>query len=229
MNRPKQMTFRFPEPELGFEELAITDCNRGVVAAIQRPEHWPRNIFCLIGQSRSGLTTLALAWAKRFDGNYINGSDGADLSLLPVDHRHASLVAIDRADLLKDKQHLLSLITQVSASDGRLLLTSASPPSQWLIQMPDLASRLRAAPLGELRDPDEAMMRIRLKKAAASLFINITPNVEEYLVTRLGLSYAALEDMIETISGGMSGRELTVPLVREILETWEPPKANTEI
>ncbi len=214
----QQLPLRFPQPLPGFEDMTISASNRGPIAAARRIEHWPYHVFCLIGAPRSGLTSIAKAWANQVGAMYVDAENDPDALKDGSRFEDSQYIAIDRADLLVDDAELLTLISATRRLGGRLLLTARQAPTNWNNSSADLASRLKSAPLAELDAPDEEMMRARIAIAAKSAFIKIPPAVEEYLVTRLGLSYAAIEDMVERISGEMGGRELTVHLVREILE-----------
>ncbi|MEM6534076.1 MAG: hypothetical protein AAF613_00435 [Pseudomonadota bacterium] len=215
MTGSRQLPLRFPEPALTFDTMVLSACNRGAVAAARRVQHWPYHVFCLIGPPKCGLTSLARAWAEENKGVLLaHDALAADLDI----ETGPAMMAIDRADQLSQDAQLLNLISALKRRNGRLLLTARTPPTQWLNSSADLASRLKSAPLAEIAPPDEPMMRARLRGAARRGFINLPQQVEDYLVPRLGLSYVAIEEMMDDLSGRMAGRELTVPLAREILD-----------
>ncbi len=217
MSRSRQLPLRFPERLPTFEDMTISACNRGAIAAVRRTAHWPYHVFCLIGPPRSGLTSIAKAWAEQFKGIYLDAAINTDLSALTTGSL-PQYIAIDNAEHLGKSEQFLNLVSAIGRTKGRLLLTSETAPSQWGSQSPDLASRLKSAPLGALAAPDEDMMRARLRVSARHAFMELPRAVEDYLVTRLGLSYTAIEEMVDQLAGAVSGRELTVPLAREILE-----------
>jgi len=214
-----QIPLRFPETPLDFDSLTVTDANRHIITAIRHPQRWPFYAVCLVGPEKSGLSTLLLAWAEDMGGIYI---DAAEPSLLDDKATQAGthqVVAIDRADLLEDDSTLLSLLDRVRRSHQHVLIAANSPPGQWKFNSPDLLSRLKSAPILDLPDPDEALMRARLRRAAARSSLMIPPNVEDYLVIRLGLSFNLIEETINRLAGAAGGgRDLTVPVTREVLE-----------
>lgn len=213
----RQIPLTFPEAPLKFDDLTITDANRAVCAAIQRVERWPYHAFCLIGAPGSGISTLAWAWAQTRDATYLDAHDMSKLSLRQIEKLTETDLAIDNVDALKDAHTLLLLLSGIKRHQAHILLTAHTAPTHWTVQSPDLHSRLRAAPLAELPAPDEALMRARLKRAFARSFQELPISVEDYLVTRLGLDYALIEQTAEILAGASGDRALTIPLAREIL------------
>lgn len=224
MSTPRQLPIRFPEADLDFSTLAITDANRIIITAIRRSQHWPYHVFCLVGSAKSGLTTLAKAWAKECGGNYVTGADFEKLSSDDISKLMATDVAIDRPDLIRDTSNLLFGLSAANRQGTKVLLAATASPSRWAHQSKDLESRLKSAPIAELPAPDEDLMRARLRRACARAYLTLSNPVEDYLVTRLGLEYSAIEDTIEALAGLAVDRPITVPLVREVLgqETETP-------
>lgn len=195
----------------------MTAANRAAFAAVRRPAQWPFPVFCLTGGARSGLTSVAEAFAAQTGGQLIRAAGAGALRLGQYEPAQGTAIAIDDADRVTDERGLLTLISALMRQGGSLLLTAHSVPAQWHSQSPDLLSRLKSAPLTSLGPPDEEMLRLRLRRACAHFFLVLPPNVEDFLVTRLGLSYERIESTAEALSGAVAGRELTVPLARDLL------------
>lgn len=217
MSEPGQIPLRFPEQSLSFDEMALTDANRGVIAAVRKTARWPYHVFCLIGPMQSGLTTIARAWANEQGGAYLSAADFVALSASEIEAMCSKSLAVDRADQIQSESLLLNTISAVGRLGGRLLLTAPNAPAQWQSSSRDLASRLKSAPIAELGAPDEALMRARIQRACARAYLVLTKPVEDYLVTRLGLSFAGIEDAVLRLDGAAADRPLSVPLVREVL------------
>lgn len=217
MSGPGQIPLRFPEQSLNFEEMEITASNRGVIAAVRKVEMWPYHVFCLIGPAQSGLTTIANAWAAERNGEVLSSDAFEGLSRADLEDLAAGAVAIDRADQIASETQLLNAISLVERLGGRLLLTAGHAPSHWHSSSQDLASRLKSTPIADLGAPDEALMRARIQRACKRAYLNLPQAVEDYLVTRLGLSFADIEDAVLRMDGAAAGRPLSVPLAREVL------------
>ena len=214
----RQIPLQFPEASLSFDDMAITGANRAVCAAIRRVERWPYHAFCLIGPAGSGVSTLARAWARDRDAAYLSAEQLSKIDLKAIEDLSRKDVAIDDVDQIREAEGLLMLLSAIKRNDHRVLLASHSAPSSWHMQSPDLISRLHAAPLAEIPAPDEALMRVRLKRAFARSVLDLPQSVEDYLVTRLGLDYSLIEHSVEILAGASGERPLTIPLAREILE-----------
>ncbi|MDJ0920687.1 MAG: hypothetical protein QNI84_06135 [Henriciella sp.] len=224
MSDPRQLPLTFPENQLGFDDMALTAANRGAVAAARRVDHWPYSTFCVVGPERSGLTTLVKAWVAHFEGVLLDPDLEAVGDAARLEQIAAGYVAIDRSDLVSDERRLLALVSAVERLNGRLLCSATTSPAEWRTSLsPDLMSRLKSAPIARIEEPDEDMMRERLRRAAARSMLTLTKNVEDYLVLRLGLSYLAIEDTVQRLAGATGSRALTVPLAKEVLEFSDEP------
>lgn len=217
MSEPKQIPIRFPEADLDFDQLTVTPANRAILAAVRRSDHWPYHVFCLVGSSLSGLTTIAKAWARERGGTYMDGKDFAALKSEQIETLASNDFAIDRPDLISDQTNLLFAVSAAERLGSKMLLAAGSAPATWQSCSPDLMSRLRSAPIAEIPLPDEPLMRARLKRACDRAYLNMPIGVEDYLVTRLGLDYSRIEYVIEALAGLAADRPLTIPLVRKVL------------
>ena len=65
------------------------------------------------------------------------------------------------------------------------------------------------------------MLGIRLKAAMKRRYLKLPEEVEAFLIIRLERSYAAIEKFVENLHELSDGREVTVPLAREILDEMD--------
>lgn len=217
----RQLKFDFPQSEHTLETLAVTDANRTAIALLQRWPDWRTAAFCLVGGPRSGLSTAVETWA-RFAGGVVLGAKAfSKLSHKKVEALSMGPVAIDRADTVTNDDNLLSLINLSASNGGSVLLTGHTPPSRWRVRLPDLQSRLSAMTLIELGPPDDEMLSIRLQAAMHKRYLKLPTEVETYILTRMERSYNAVEEFVHTLHEMSDGREVTVPLAREILDQMD--------
>lgn len=214
----RQIPLQFPEATLSFDEMAITSANRAICAAIRNADRWPYHAFCLIGPIGGGITTLARAWSMERQATYMGAQQIADLDLAKIEETTETDLVIDDVDALNDAETLLLLLSGIQRHQKHILLTGHTAPAQWAFRSPDLMSRLQAAPLAQLPAPDEALMRVRLRRAFSRSVLDPPKTVEDFLVTRLGLDYSQIERVAERLAGASGDRPLTVPLAREILD-----------
>lgn len=213
----RQIPLRFPETPLNFDDMAMTDANRAICAAIRKVERWPYHAFCLIGPKGSGVSTLARAWAEERGAAYFDAKELSKLDLAEIEKITEQDLVIDDVDALSQAESLLLLLSGIKRHQKAILLTGHTAPAQWSFQSPDLMSRLQAAPLAQLPAPDEELMRARFRRAFARSILDLPKTVEDYLVTRVGLDYSHIEQAAEILAGASGDRPLTIPLVREIL------------
>jgi len=220
----QQIPLRFPVQSLGFEDLIISSANRAMISAIRNTERWPMPVFCLIGPSASGLTTLLRAWAAERSADYIDVeamNTGRRAGLEPDGQTAFSMQtadrALDRADLLENTADLLLAISAAQRNRRVILLSARISPGQWPQASADLISRLKSAPLQTMQPPDEALLRGRLRHGFARSYLHLSRNVEDYLVSRMALDYSEIEQAIDKLAGAAADRPVTIPVAREVL------------
>ena len=63
-----------------------------------------------------------------------------------------------------------------------MLITARTAPATWRIELPDLASRLRALPVVALEPPDDALLRAVMVKLFADRQLAVDESLVAYLV-----------------------------------------------
>ena len=219
--KTRQLTLDFPEGHLSLDSLSVTPANRVAIAMLKRWPDWRRPAMALVGKPKSGLTTAARAWAEHAGGEVLDAKTFSGLKHRQVDAISDKAVAIDLAQDVSSEDNLLSIINLSSRAGGSLLLTGHASPAQWRVKLPDLQSRLKSMTLIELGPPDDAMLSLRLKSAMKRRFLKLPPDVETYLLLRLERNYTAIERFVEILHQMADGREITVPLARDVLDQMD--------
>ena len=212
----------------------VTDSNHIAVKIAETPALWPNGFLCLVGPEGCGKTTIAsalhpqavrLSAADCVDG-FLNPqavASGRVLLFDDLDQAFAALQQQGGADGFERAVfHLLNMVHQQGA---RLLATGREPPSQWRVALPDLRSRLSAALVGMIEEPDDVMLAELLPKMFDSRGVSVEKSVIDYLVKRMERSYAAAADIVEKLDA-MSLREkrsITTSLAAEALG-WRPSR-----
>ncbi|HVB17521.1 MAG TPA: DNA replication protein [Stellaceae bacterium] len=175
-------------PALGRADFLVSDCNRAAFEAIERWPDWQQTRLVLCGPPGSGKSHLAHLWQERSGGALVagdalhQGSPDA-LARLPG-------VAVDDAERAPE-QALLHLYNCCSEAGTSLLIIARTLPAAWPIVLPDLASRLRAAPCVSIAPPDDALLAAVLVKHFADRGLRVPPSVIGFLVRRIERSFAA--------------------------------------
>jgi chromosomal replication initiation ATPase DnaA len=187
MQKPKSDNGQIPlalpvEPRISREDLLESPSNQLAVDLVDRWPDWPSNIVILAGPIGSGKTHLARVWAGLSNAEVMLMDE---LARYPDIAKTHSLVLEDAGNTKLDEEALFHAINQARAHDKFLLITSRSFPSSWVVELPDLLSRLKLAHIVELQEPDDALLSGLMFKLFADRQLVVSPSVIDYLVNRM--------------------------------------------
>jgi chromosomal replication initiation ATPase DnaA len=203
-------------PALGRADFLVSGSNAGALGWIERWPEWPGFALVLHGPAGSGKSHLAELWRERSGGVRIAGdaltrSDPSDLA-----KRRA--VAVDDAERAPERA-LLHLYNCCKEGGASLLVIARAAPASWPVALPDLASRLRAAPAVAISPPDDTLLAAVLVKHFADRQVRVAPAIIGFLVRRIERSFAAagaIAERLDRLALG-AGRPITVALARRAL------------
>lgn len=224
----RQLALELPHrPALQREDFLVAPANELAVAWIDRWPRWPQPAMLLHGPAGSGKSHLCSVWRRASGAVDLPGEalkSQEPPSLLGA-HRAAvidgfdTLVADCREDAPALERRVLHLYNLLREREGHLLLTGRNPPAGWRIALPDLRSRLGAAPAVELGRPDDRLIEAVLVKLFADRQLRVAPDVIRFLLPRIERSFAALRDLVAELDRASlaARREITIPLARAVL------------
>lgn len=180
---------------LGRDDFLVTPSNAAAVAMIDRYPNWPHYGAVLVGEPGSGKSHLLEVWRQASGARLVSaadlGSDSPDRLL------ETGALAIDEAPGGSfDERALFHLLNVARQTGGHVLIASGCDPAQWKVQLPDLASRLRALPVARLDPPDDALLRGVLVKHFADRQIAVEEPVISYLMLRMPRSLDAARALV---------------------------------
>ncbi len=209
-------------PAQGREDFLVAPSNQDAVGWIDRWPAWPAPALVLYGPIASGKSHLAAVWGKRTGAAII---PTARLAESEADELAAAAkhLVIENVDLwLGDRAaetalfHLYNLMREERRS---LLLTMTMAPPRIGFALPDLASRLRAAPAAAIQPPDDTLLAALLVKLFADRQLQIGHEVLAYVLPRMERSFAAAHELVKAADRlALSEKKpISVPLVRRVL------------
>jgi chromosomal replication initiation ATPase DnaA len=215
----KQLAFDLPHrAALGAEDFLVSDCNRVAVRLIDSWPDWQEPVQLLAGPAASGKTHLVRVWQARSGARLLCRSD---LDIAFIDSLgEGSPLAVDDADRLgHDEKALFHLLNLAREKGLFVLLAAREPPSRWTIALPDLSSRLMAAPMVEIGIPDDALLRTVLLKQFADRQLDIDPKVLEFMALRIDRSLEAAASAVEAVDRAAlaQGRKISRQLILQAL------------
>jgi chromosomal replication initiation ATPase DnaA len=215
-----QLTFDLGHrPALGRTDFLVAPCNAEAIGWIDRWPHWPGPGLALYGAAGSGKTHLSHVFAARAGAIRIEPAR-LKTERVPALVGDAAAAIVDDADRAAAKP-LLHLYNVLTERRGHLLLVARRPPARWRIALPDLRSRLRAAPAIAVAPPDEALIAAVLVKLFADRQLAIGEDVVAYLALHLERSFAAAQQAVAALDAAALAeqRRITVPLVKRVLSS----------
>lgn len=201
-------------PAQGREDFLVTACNADAVGWIDRWPDWPGPALALTGPAGSGKSHLAAVWQAMSGARAAGRADVADPAQAPAGHW-----LVDDADTAMDEDALLRLYNVTATAGATLLLVARTPPARWAVRLPDLASRLRTAPVAAIRDPDETAIAAVLVKLFADRQSAVDPDVIAYLLPRMERSFEGARALVARLDRAALARRrrITVPIARDVL------------
>ncbi|HEX3954430.1 MAG TPA: DNA replication protein [Stellaceae bacterium] len=218
----KQLTMDLPSgpPSVHRADFVVSDCNAEAFGWIERWPAWPAPALVLHGPPSSGKSHLARLWRGRSGATLLSGD------ALPADPHalaQAGPLAIDDAEHASETA-LLHFFNCCNEMRTTLLIVAQEAPARWGIALPDLASRLRAAPSVGIAAPDDALLAAILAKHFADRQVRVGPGLIAFLLRRMPRTFtaaAAAVDMLDRASLGAQ-RAITIAFARDILAATLP-------
>jgi chromosomal replication initiation ATPase DnaA len=209
-------------PASDLEDFMPAPCNRDALGWLERWPSWPACALVLYGPAGCGKSHLARIWAKRAHARWLDRPLPADAR--PAGVRSFVLEDVLATDRLADEVGLLQFYNWLVEERGHILLTARRPVADWPIGLPDLASRLRAAPAVAIGPPDDALLGALLVKLFGDRQLVVAEEVIRYMLAHMERSFAAARTLVAVLDARSleQHRGITIPLVRAVLGQTDP-------
>lgn len=175
--------------------LIVGTSNADAIRYLRHVSTWPVRTAVLTGPRGSGRSLIGRLFARETGGRVIDGRDSAS------------------------EEEIFHAWNAAQASGNPLLIIADTPPADWGIVLPDLASRLRAVPVLTIGEPDDCLARDLIEALFAQRGISISPDVPSYIVPRMERSYAMIHRIVAALDAASleKGRGIGIRLIRETL------------
>ncbi len=201
---------------LGRDDLLVSAPLEAAVSLVDEWPNWPSPVVVLAGPPGSGKSHLANIWKNISGAQEIYPKTGADVARLA----QTGPVLFEDADRRRfDDTELFHVINSVRQHGTALLVTSRLWPAAWQVTLPDLRSRLKAATVVEIGEPDEALLGQVLMKLFADRQLYMDDKLIAYIVNRMERSLDTAQTIVDRIDRLALSRatRITRPLVAEVL------------
>lgn len=204
------------------EDFIAGRSNQTALGIIERWPGWTASTVILSGPQGCGKSHLAAIWREQARPVAL------DPALAGIDadaFGEGGNVLIENVGAGPvNETGLFHLMNRLSQSGGSLLMTSRTLPGAWDVALPDLLSRLRAATIAEISEPDDALLSAVIAKLFSDRQLAVDANVVSFLVARMERSLAAAADIVERLDRLSLERQsrITRALAADIVSEGDP-------
>ncbi|MBN9788099.1 chromosomal replication initiator DnaA [Pseudonocardia sp. TMWB2A] len=182
-------------------DFLVSACNAEAVRHLEHSATWPVRTSILTGPARSGRSLLGRLFALATGGTVVDTVAGqSDDSLFHAWNR---------------------------AQETRLplLLIADAPPSEWNVTLPDLKSRLGAAPVVHIDQPDDNLIAPLIERLFLDRGTRISEDLPGYLAPRIERSYAAIHQTVTNLDEAALAdhKRISVPFARQFFAGRDAP------
>lgn len=220
----RQMILDLPVRQArGRDDFFVAPPNALALATLDDSAGWPSGRMLLIGPEGAGKSHLAAIWAGAHDAPILPAATLTDAEA-PAAARRGAVVIEDAhriaAAAPAAEEALFHLHNLMQAEGGRMLLTAASPPRDWGLRLPDLASRMAALASVRIGLPDDALLSAVLVKLFADRQTKVPRSLIPWLVGHMDRSFDAARRLVAALDARAvaEGRPLSRAMAAEVLD-----------
>ncbi|SMH44299.1 DnaA regulatory inactivator HdaA [Mesorhizobium australicum] len=216
-------------PGLSRDELVVTGANTAATTLVDRWPDWPTPVVVLAGPAGAGKSHLASIWSEAA------AARSTEPGLIDPDvvsfAASGGAVLIDGVEGDVDETGLFHLINAAREGGGHVLLTSRRFPAAWGVRLADLASRLKAATIVEIEEPDDLLLTAVVTKLFADRQVQVEPHVVTYIVNRIERSLSTAMVVVERLDQAALSRKtrITRALAADIIGAAESGQEKLDL
>lgn len=206
----------------GLEDFLLGPENRDAVGWIDRWPEWPAPTLIMSGPAACGKTHLAAVWREKTHAVNIIPDMLVKASAEQIASKGEYLVLDGIDPWLGEREaeetlfHLYNIFKEEQRS---FLMTMRMAPAHIDFAIPDLASRLRAAPVATIQPPDDTLLASILIKLFSDRQMVVSNDVIKYILPRMERSFSAARDLVEKadVKALSNKQKISTRLMRDVL------------
>lgn len=221
MAEARQLPFDLAQPtSYALADFIVAPSNADAFRFVEEWSEAAGHFAALVGPVGSGKSHLLAGWAAEVSAGVI--APGDDISAL----KPGALYVIDDVDqrtaggsAAYDDSFLFHLFNWSKEIGAKLLVSAATPPTQWNRALPDLMSRLGTLPVAVIDEPDDQLLMALLIKLFSDKQLQVDLDVIQYLLPRMDRSFAGAHRLVALMDRKALAerRRITKALARETL------------
>lgn len=204
------------------EDFLISPSNQDAVAWIDLWPEWPAPTLIIYGPEASGKSHLAAVWGQKAGAACVKPDTLNDTTIRQIASAAKHVILEDADNLIGNVEsekglfHLYNLFKEEKRS---VLITLNEPPVRRSFALPDLASRLRAAPCVAIREPDDVLLGAILVKLFNDRQLRVGQDVVNYILSHMERSFSEARRIVDEADKRAitEKRAVSIPLLKEIL------------
>lgn len=189
----------------GRGDFFTSNSNAAALGWIDKWPDWPAPFLLIYGPAGCGKTHLLNIWQQETRAK-----------------KNIKTASVDDIDLKigdrEEEERLFHLYNDMKETGGYILAASQTPVQEWPFTVPDLKSRLMAAPAVAIGSPDDQLLDVVLTKLFSDRQLIVSPEVIQFILGRSERSFAALHRAVDMIDRKALAerRAVTIPFIRDM-------------
>ncbi|MEM7067900.1 MAG: hypothetical protein AAF478_03375 [Pseudomonadota bacterium] len=219
----QQLPFDLPvEPSASRDDLIESPANSTAIAMVDAWPNWPGSLAVLAGPVGSGKSHISSIWIEEAGGKSCpleNLPERIDELQVCVENG-GNLLLEDAIPGKLDETALFHILNFIRQFNQFCLITSRTWPLEWNVQLPDLASRLRAAQVVELHEPDDLLLKQVMVKLFADRQLMVDEKIIDYCALRMERSLETAAKLVAEVDAEAMARKSPISrtIVAQVLE-----------
>ena len=219
MNSAEQLPFEFEHrPSLSGDDFLVAPCNQVAVAWLDKWPDWSSPFLIIYGPPGCGKSHLSHVFMAKSGAMALTSALIEDAGLANIISSAQNFV-VDDGDQDFDEEALFHIYNDLASRDGHMLITSTVSPVEWPIKLADLASRVKAAPAAEIRQPEDDLIKAVMVKLFSDRQGRVESGVIDYVSKRMERSLDAARQFVEAADKAalVEKKAITLAIARRVL------------